>query len=109
MNAEEARLYSQCHEPYESGEDADAAFKEFWEEVYKLRCRLRIANVSVIAKDTVIGLGPVMWDSHCGAECEQESMAAWHFGRASEQRQQMIMRAAEIGGKNSIKQPKKLF
>lgn len=47
-----------------------------------------------------------MWDGHCGSEMELEAMAAWHFGRASADRQELIRRATEAGLESAIKAAK---
>lgn len=43
--------------PFESAEEADQALAAFWAGVYELRCKCRLANVSVIVKDSVRGAG----------------------------------------------------
>jgi hypothetical protein len=109
MNAfeENPKLYRKMLEPVPMAE-AEENVKQFWEEVYALREKYRIADVHVICKLFVLAEdgreGAVQVDMHAGSENESEGMTAWAFGRAAAQRQ---MRIAEIGASSaSVKSPK---
>lgn len=95
--------YAEMEVPFDTPEEANTALQEFWAAVYELRKKHQLANVSLIVKDSIRGSGIFMWDGHCGSEVDVEPMAAWHFGRASAERQEMIRRATAEGAASSIK------
>lgn len=100
-------MYAEMVKPHESVELANEALAKFAEEVYKLRCKFGLADVSIIVKDSIVSSGNFMWNAHFGNELEQETMAAWHLGRSSGERQDFVRKAMEIGSKEAISLPKK--
>ncbi len=96
-------LYLEMSTPFDSPEDANTALTEFWKDVYASRKKHRLANVTIVVKDAIKNSGAFMWDAHCGNEIEQEAMAAWRFGRASADRQDLIRRASNEGLRSAIK------
>lgn len=97
--------YQECCVPFPSAEAANEAIQQFWEEVFDLRCKYKLAHVSVIIKDQIAGSGGFITSTHAGNELEQESMAAWHLGNSSSNRQNIIRKAIGQGTEASLKQP----
>ena len=98
--------FHEMSKPFKDAETADEAIRSFHEAVYDLRCKYKIANVSVVIKDAVAGQGQFMNHFHAGNQLEEESMAAWHLGMASSDRQEIIRKAMEQGAKNALKEKK---
>ncbi len=96
-------LYSELSKPFKSGDSANETLQEFLNELYLLRQKHCLADVSVIIKATIKGEGVFLYDAHFGSETEVEAMAAWHFGKASAERQSMIRNAISQGSENAIK------
>lgn len=92
-------LYHQLCKPFESAEDAQKALDAFFEEVYALRVKYKLADVSVLVQSSIVGSGPFLWSAHCGSQSEVEGLAAWYFGQAQADRQDRIRRAMEDCGK----------
>lgn len=88
--------------PFETADDANHAAQEFWNEVYELRIKYKIANVSFIIEDQVAGSGVFLATGHIGEASKEETMAAWHFGQASATRQEMVREMVSIGSKQAI-------
>lgn len=91
--------YRRLSEPFDDVEDANSALTKFWEDLYALRNKHGLANVTVVVKDSVKDSGAFMWSAHCGSSLEEEAMAAWHFGQASSRRQDSIRVALEEGSR----------
>jgi hypothetical protein len=98
----DADMYHECSKPFESGAVANKAAQSFFNEVYRARCRHRIADVHVVIRDQVVKDQTVMTDFHCGSAAHSEQMTAWAFGRAQAERQAAIARMVGEQLKNSI-------
>ena len=87
--------YRKLCEPFPSAEAAEDALNAFWEELYELRNKHRIPDLTVVARANFASddddEASVMVDVHCGDRLQKEPMLAWAFGRAQADRQ------AEIG------------
>lgn len=98
--------YAEMSVPFDSGAAANDALKSFWHELYELRVKHGIANVSVIVRDSIKGTGQFFWTGHIGDPMQRESMAAWNLGQAAVDRQNMIASIIEEGGDDGIKRVK---
>lgn len=79
----DVEMYAEMVNPFKSAEHANSALTAFFDEVYELRCKHKLANVSVIVKDSISDDGSeFMCNAHFGNELEREAMAAWHLGRS---------------------------
>lgn len=87
--------YEEVSRPFESTEEADKAVQAFWDDFYALRNKYRIADVYLCCRFIVKGAGPMMTTLYAGDEMQRESIAAWGFGRAQSDRQELIMSAID--------------
>lgn len=86
--------YRKLCEPFPSAAAADEALDAFWLELYELRNKHKIPDLSVVAAVSATaesGEATLMVDVHIGDQLRKESMLAWAFGQAQSERQ------AEIG------------
>ena len=93
----DADNYAEMMKPHADAEAADTTLKAFFQELYELRNKHRLANVSVIVSDSVSGSGCFYWSGHCGDENQREAMAAWNLGNSSSARQDAIRQAMATG------------
>lgn len=98
---------AECYQPKSSAEELQSKLQEFYDGISELRRKCGIANVAIIVKDSIVESGQVYWDGFFGMEVELEMMAAWHFGKAGAERQELVRRAAEHGCRNAIRKPEK--
>jgi hypothetical protein len=103
--------YKKCSIPFATAEEANAAVQAFWDDVYELRCKHNLANVSFVIGDSIADSGEFFVCNHIGNSVMYEGMAALMFGQASANRQAAVREMSEIGAKDSIKgaKSKKLF
>ena len=93
-------MYAEMLKPHESAAKANEALEKFYDELYELRCKYKLADVAVIVQDSVADSGPFLWSAHCGNIDSQEVMAAWHLGQMQADRQDRVRRALDS---NTIK------
>lgn len=102
--------YRELSKPFKSQEEADAAIHAFWDELYELRNKHRIPDLTVVlcanVKPEDEDEGTVMLESHMGDELKRETMLAWAFGRAQADRQGNIARLIGKGSIASLKRGK---
>jgi hypothetical protein len=98
--------YQKCAVPFATADEANAAIHAFWDEVYELRCKHNIANVSFVILDEIAGSGSFFIYNHIGDQMTAESMAAWMFGQASADRQDLVRKMVESGLEHAIKNAK---
>lgn len=91
----DAGMYHKLSEPFESTELCQSALDAFFDELYELRVKHKLADVSVIVQTSIRDSGTVMWSAHCGSDQEKETMAAWHFGQMQADRQDRVRKALE--------------
>jgi len=96
-------LYAEMSIPFADGDAANKALEAFYNEVYELRKKHRLANVLIVAQDAIHGSGRFMSNTHFGSETEKESMAAWLLGKVQAERQDIIRRAMEQGMEQALK------
>ena len=96
-------LYAELCSQQFTAEEVDKALQAFWDEVYELRKKYKLRDVSIIVGGNVAGQGPFMWDAHAGNEAEAESMAAWHLGSTQARRQERIRETMEMALTEAIK------
>ena len=97
LGIQDDKTYYELSKPFEDSGQADNALRSFFDELYELRVKHGLADVSVVVKDAIEGSGSFMANFHCGSEIEQEAMAAWLFGRVQGDRQDLVRRANEAG------------
>lgn len=88
-------MYAEMLKPHESAEKANEALEAFYEELYQLRCKYKLADIAVIVQDSIVESGQFLWSAHCGNIDCQEVMAAWHLGQMQADRQDRVRRALE--------------
>lgn len=85
----------EMQKPLDSVDAADKAIEGFWDEVYALRTKYRIAGIYVICKVRMVyetGKPCEAFASmHAGNELEREAMTAWAFGREQSARQERML------------------
>ena len=82
--------YYKASKPFETREQANEAISGFYNEVYELRNKYGIANVSIVIKDTIAGTGGAMSCAFFGNSIENEAMMAYGYGQAVKERQSVI-------------------
>ena len=88
-------------EPVSIGE-AETRLKLFFDELYDLRNKHKIADVYVVARLNVTssdGEGPITTCMHCGSDLEREGMAAFALGFERSQRADRIINIMDHAGK----------
>ncbi len=96
-------LYAELCSHQFTAEETDAALKGFWDEVYELRNKYKLRDVSIIVAGNVVGQGPFMWSAHAGNQLDAEAMAAWHLGTTQSRRQEHIREVMERALTDAIK------
>lgn len=99
--------YQKASTPFATAEEANAAIQAFWDAAYELRCKHNIANISFVIQDEIAGSGTFFAYNHMGDQMRGESMAAWMFGQASAERQNLVREMVEHGLDEAIKAAKK--
>lgn len=84
---EEEGAYEKAAVPFADREAANKALDEFFAELYELRNKYRLANVSVVIRDSISGEGAFLVNAHFGNQVELEGMAAYLYGQAVKERQ----------------------
>lgn len=97
------KQYQKCATPFPTVQEADAAVQAFWDEVYELRNKHGIANISFVIYDEIAESGPFFICNHIGDSFKQEPMAAFLFGQAGAARQKLVREMAESGLDEAIK------
>lgn len=95
--------YRKCSVPFETAEEANAAVQAFWEDMYELRCKHNLANISFVIGDSIADSGEFFVCNHIGNSIMYEGMAALMFGQASAERQASVRRMSEVGSRDAIK------
>jgi hypothetical protein len=95
--------YRKCSVPFATAEEANAAVQAFWEDVYELRCKHNLANVSFVIGDSIADSGEFFVCNHIGNQTVYEGMAALMYGQASAARQAAVREMLSHGAKDSIK------
>lgn len=89
--------YRALCEPFPNKSAAEQAVTEFWEALYELRNKHRLADVTAVIAFNVLSdegeEGQMMISMHAGNELMQEPMLAKAFGNAQAQRQDRIATA----------------
>lgn len=87
--------------PFDTGDEAEQAAEQFFKSVGELRKACRIQDVTIIisiAVKTGDGEGVVLCQGHYGDTTKAEGMAAYAYGKLSEERQQRMIKL--LAGKN---------
>lgn len=88
--------YRKLAEPFPDSESANGAINAFWEELYELRNKHRLANLHVTISVNVAypeGEVPVMVTLHMGDALQALPMAAWAFGHEKASHEDVITAA----------------
>jgi hypothetical protein len=93
-------MYAAMVIPHETAEKANAALEGFYDELYELRCKYKLADIAVIVQDSIADSGMFLWSAHCGNIDSLEVMAAWHLGQVQADRQDRVRKALDS---NTIK------
>lgn len=96
-------LYAELCSQRFTAEEVDTSLQAFWDEVYELRRKYKLRDVSIVVGGDVAGQGPFMWSAHAGNEAEAETMAAWHLGMTQSRRQERIRETLELALTDAIK------
>lgn len=91
--------YRELSEP-RTDDELDSSIKEFYKAVQELRVQHKLPDVHVIIKvnvKTPTGEVPAFATAHFGAMVEAESMCAYGFARAGEERKQWVDQSKENG------------
>ena len=83
----------ECQRPFPDDDAANKALKVFFEELYDLRVKHKVANVLVAVSDQYIADGEprgFMHSTMFGQFACEEQLAAFAFGRAQSVREQTI-------------------
>lgn len=81
--------YLEMSKPFASGEAAETAVNAFFEEVYELRNKYKLADIHIVGRIPVAD-GLIHCAMHFGDLNLAEAMAAWAFGYEQSRRQQRI-------------------
>ena len=95
--------YRICSEPFASPEEANEVLRQFFKELYELRVKHKIHNLTVVVGDSY-GTGEFFCSAHFGNPLQAESMAAWRFGEAQAERQAATIKLIGEGG--GVKKPR---
>jgi hypothetical protein len=95
--------YRKCSAPFATAEEANAAVQAFWEDVYELRCKHNLANISFVIGDTIADSGEFFVCNHIGTSIMWEGMAALMYGQASAARQAAVRAMLSEGARDSVK------
>ena len=82
--------------PFESIEAANAALLAFQNELYELRCKHRIRDLSfaieidIVNADTEEGESPARVSGHLGSSVKRLELAAYAFGSARTEHEQLL-------------------
>lgn len=87
-------LYRDLDKPFESPASANVAVQAFWDDVYALREKHRIPDILMVMR-VPLDEGDSFVMMTAGNQLYAESMAAFGFGQATADRQQMISRVLD--------------
>ncbi len=103
----DAGIYREMEKPFPNVADAANAIDKFWDEVYALRVKHRIADVHLVIAVNAIGdtgnEGRIALNGHIGSQLNAESMIAYAIGMVQAERQQMIAELVSAKGKRIVK------
>lgn len=99
------KMYRECSEPFESTTEGEAAIDAFFEDLYALRAKHKIANVLCVLQDSFVtedgDEAPFYVKQMCGDSTRAEGMAAWVFGHEQAERKRAV--ADLMSQKNEVK------
>lgn len=94
--------YRKLSEPMATSQEADAALEAFWEELYELRNKHRITDVSIVFRVNYLAddgqEASVTSTAHYGDVNNHEAMMAFGLGQAAAERQERVGKMIEMAG-----------
>ncbi len=99
----DAKLYRQLQEPFESTEAANEAITKFFAEFRELRAKYKMPDTYIIVMVNTIDSegheGQSLARAHNGGSMNAETMVAWALGQEQAYRQEKIAEILSAGGR----------